>query len=115
MSCSGRGLPDRRHHARAELAHDLLPFLGSLTAISSSFTRLERQIGDLLGVVMAIEAVALDRRLVLRNELLARRLARRAQRSEGAQSGELEPCTMPHVVPNRLVIFHYTRIAAVPG
>jgi hypothetical protein len=73
----------RRHHARAKLADHVLPLLGIRRDVVE-LHGLERQIADLLGVAVTVEAVVADRRLVLRDRAVARRLA--AGRRDGGDA-----------------------------
>ncbi len=64
----------RRHHSGPQLADDVLPLLG-IRRDRVELRVLEREIPGLLGVAVAVEAVVVDRRLVLRDDGLARGLA----------------------------------------
>jgi hypothetical protein len=67
------GIAGRRHHPGAQLADYVLPLLG-IRRDAVELRVLEREAAGLLGVAMAVEAVVVDRRLVLRDHGLARRL-----------------------------------------
>jgi hypothetical protein len=71
----------RRHHAGRELADHALP-RGGVGSDRVHVERLEREIGLALGVVVALEAVAFERRALRRGQLLARWPARHQRRRQ---------------------------------
>jgi hypothetical protein len=82
----GQRLAGRRHHAAAQFLDDGFPDFGVLGDVGEG-EALERELGRTLGVVVAIGAVAVERRFRRGGLLLDTRLASGQGEREGGDGG----------------------------